>query len=80
MTTHTHSLRYSGPEREQRSRLKVTKEGLGTILGLGLRVGASTYGFSVAFLETMLNLVLLTSWVSSLGDFILTIDLTDTLT
>ena len=30
------------------------------------------------FSETMLNLVLLTSWVSSLDNFILTVNLTDT--
>ena len=58
--------------------LKVTEEGLETRLGLGLRVEASTKGSLVAFLETMLNLVLLTSWVSSLDNFILTVNLTDT--
>ena len=78
--TLTHSLCYSGPKREQESRLKVTEEGLGTRLGLGLRVEAPTYGSLVTFLETMVNLVLLTSWVSSLGNFILTINLIDTLT
>ena len=60
--------------------MKVTEEGFGTRHGLGLRVEAPTYGSPIAFLETMVNLVLLTSWVSSLGNFILTIDLTDTST
>ena len=63
---------------KQRSRLKITEEGLGTRLGLGPRIEASTYGSIVALLESMLNLVLLTPWVSSLGNFILTIDFTDT--
>ena len=39
---------------------------------------ASTYGSTIALLETMLNLVLLTSLVSLLDNFILTINLMDT--
>ena len=60
--------------------MKVTKEGLGTRLGLGLRIEASTYGSTIALLETMIILVLLTPWVSSLDNFILTVNLMDTLT
>ena len=56
-----HFLCYSGPKREQRSRLKVTEGGLGTRLGLGLRVETSIYG-SLALFTTMLSLVLSTSW------------------
>ena len=80
MTTRTRSLRYLAPKTKQGSRLKVTEEGLGTRLGLGPRIEASTYGSIVALLESMLNLVLVTSWVSSLDNFTLTINLTDTLT
>ena len=58
--------------------MKVTKEGLGTRLGLGLRIEASTYSSIVALLETMLILVLLTTWVSSLDNFILAVNLIDT--
>ena len=58
--------------------MKVTEGGLGTRLGLGLRVEASTYGSLVALFVTMLSLVLLTSWVSPLGNFILTVNLSDT--
>jgi hypothetical protein len=76
-TTHTRSLRYSVPERKQGSRLKITEEGLGTRLGLGLRIEASIYGSTIALFETMLSIVLLTSWVSSLDNFILTVNLTD---
>ena len=66
-----------GLERKQGSRLKITEEGLGTRLGLGLRIEASTYGSTIALLETMLNLVLLTSWVSYLSNYVLTVSLTD---
>ena len=78
MTSHTRSLRYSGPKRKQGLRLKIIEEGVGTRLGLELRIEASIYGSTAALLETMLNLVLLTSWVSSLDSFILTINSTDT--
>jgi len=76
--THTRSLCYSAPKRKQGLRLKVTEEDLGIRLGLGLRIVASTYGSTIALPETMLNLVLLTSWVSLLDNFILTVNLTDT--
>ena len=63
----------------KRTRIKVegTKEGLGTRLGLGLWIEASTYGSTIALLKTMLNLVLLTSWVSYLSNYVLTVSLTD---
>ena len=60
--------------------MKITDEGLGRKLGLGLRIEASTYSSIVALLETMLILVLLTTWVSSLDNFILIVILMDTLT
>ena len=41
----------------------MTKEDLGTYLNLELGMEASTYGFTIALVETMLNLVLLTPWV-----------------
>ena len=63
---------------KQRSRLKITEEGLGTRLGLGLRIGASIYGSIVALLEFIPSIVLLTSWVGSLGNLVLTVNLTDT--
>ena len=73
-----HSLCCSAPERKQGSRLKITDEGLGRKLGLGLRIEAPTYGSTIALLKSMLNLILLTSWVSSLDNFILTVNLMDT--
>ena len=41
----------------------MTKEDLGTYLNLELGMEASTYGFTIALEEAVLNLVLLTPWV-----------------
>ena len=63
MTSLTCSLRYAAPEREQGSRPRTTEEDSGTYLDLELGIEVSTYGSTVALVETMLNLVLLTPWV-----------------
>jgi len=60
MTTLTRSLRYSAPEREQGSRLRSSEKDSGTYLDLELGIEATIYGYTIALVETMLNLVLLT--------------------
>ena len=49
----------------------MTEEDLGTYLNLELGIEASTYGFTVALEEAVLNLVLLTPWVRRLGNLAL---------
>ena len=63
MTTLTRSSCYLAPEREQGSMLRTTRADLGTYLDLELGIEAATYGSTIALVETMLNLVLLTPWV-----------------
>ena len=43
--------------------LRTTRADLGTYLDLELGIEAATYGSTIALVETMLNLVLLTPWV-----------------
>ena len=71
MATLTCSIRYSTPEREQGSRLRSSEKGLGTYLDLELEIEASTFGYTIALVETVLNLVLLTPWVGRLNSLTL---------
>ena len=73
--SHT-SSRYSAPERRWRSGLRTTDEDLGTRLALELGKRHLTVALLLHYLQ--LSLVLLTSWVSYLGNYILTTSLTDT--
>ena len=49
----------------------MTEEDLGTYLNLELGMEASTYGFTIALVEAVLNLVLLTPWVRRLNSLTL---------
>ena len=71
MTTLTRSLRYLAPKIEQGLGLRSPKEDLGTYLNLALRIEASTYGSTIALMEVVLNLVLLTPWVGRLNSLTL---------
>jgi hypothetical protein len=63
-TAHTHFSRYSAPKREQGLRLRAIEGDLGTWLGFGLGVEASTYGSTIALEETVLN----PRWPVTLGE------------
>ena len=75
--SHT-SSRYLAPERRQRSGLKITDGDLKARACFGTWGETSNYVATIALFATKPNLVLLISWVSYLGNFILTISLTDT--
>ena len=75
--SHT-SSHYSVPKRRQRSGLRITDGDLKARVCFGTWEETSNYGSTIALFATKPNLVLLTSWVSYLGNYILAVSLTDT--
>ena len=51
---------HSVPKRKQGLRLRSSEKDSGTYLDLELGIEATIYGYTIALVETMLNLVLLT--------------------
>ena len=77
MTTHTRP-HYSAPKRRWRLGLKITDGDLKTRTCFGTWEHTYNCGCIIALFATKPNLVLLTSWVSYLGNYILMVSLTNT--